>query len=133
LDGRAERTLTLAITDNPKHSIKITVPLIPPSVNHYCKHTRNGRHYVTKEAKAFKEAVYFFSRGLSVSAKRFEVTLRFFVGRNQRLDIDNAAKVPLDSLVASRIIHSDAAVDKLTIEKGRDERDPRTEITVTEL
>ena len=113
--------------------ISFTVPLVPPSVNHYVKHTRSGRHYVTKEAIAFKEATAIFARGKSISAKRYQVEIGVFLARGQRGDGDNFGKCILDSLVAAGVIHSDAAVKKLTIEKDRDWKNPRTEITVKAL
>lgn len=112
--------------------VSFTVPLVPPSVNHYVKHTRSGRHYVTKEAKAFKEAVAIFARGKSAIAKRYEVEIAIFLAKRQRGDGDNFAKCVLDSLVSAGVIHSDAAVKKVSITKDRDWKNPRTEITITE-
>ena len=110
--------------------LTITVPGTPVSVNHYVKHTRAGRHYVTNEAKAFKEAVAVLAGGRSVSAQRYEVEIALHLGKGTRIDADNAGKLPLDSLVSAGVIHSDAAVDRLVIDKFRDRENPRTVITV---
>lgn len=110
-----------------------TVPLVPPSVNHYVKHTRTGRHYVTKEAKAFKEAIVLLAPRNSQPAKRYRVVLSVFLGAGARGDVDNFGKCPLDALVSAGVIHSDAAVESLTINKFRDKENPRTEITVEAL
>lgn len=108
----------------------IVVPGIPPSVNHYVKHTRGGRHYVSKEAKLFKHAIAVMAHG-RVEAERYEVTIDLYLGHGDRGDIDNFLKVPLDGLTEAGVIHSDAAVDRLLIEKHRDRINPRTAITVT--
>ncbi|HEX3156774.1 MAG TPA: RusA family crossover junction endodeoxyribonuclease [Candidatus Angelobacter sp.] len=112
------------------NQVAFTVPLVPPSVNHYVKHTRSGRHYVTKEAKAFKAATGIFARGKHVSSSWYEVEIAIFLAKGQRGDGDNFGKCVLDSLVAAGVIHSDAAVKKVSITKDRDWENPRTEITV---
>lgn len=118
---------------SPRNTVKISVPLVPPSVNAYVRHTRSGRHYVTGEAKAFKAAVQVLSRGASVPATGYAVQLAIYLGKGQRIDVDNAAKLPLDALVAAGVIGSDAWIERLTIEKFRDWENPRTEIEVTAL
>ena len=112
--------------------LTIIVPLVPPSVNHYVKHTRNGRHYVTKEAKAFKEAIGLFSRGMLFDPvpSKYEVEIHIYLGVRQKGDTDNFAKVCLDGLTEAGFIHSDAAVTDLILRKRRDRKNPRTEITV---
>jgi crossover junction endodeoxyribonuclease RusA len=113
--------------------IAFTVPLVPPSVNHYVKHTRDGRHYVTNEAKSFKSAVRLFSRGRVVTAKKYEVEFTVYLGFKQRGDTDNFAKMVLDSLKDAGVIHSDAAVKRCIASVDRDRKNPRTEIKVKEF
>ncbi len=110
--------------------VTFTVPLVAPSVNHYVKHTRSGHHYVTNEAQAFKEAVALCERRQYVAAKEYEVEVKVFLGRKQKGDLDNFGKVCLDSLVAANVIHTDSAVTRLVMEKGRDAKNPRTEFMV---
>ena len=110
--------------------IRFTVPLVPPSVNHYVKHTRRGRHYVTCEAKAFKAAMVYCAQGKRVIAEKYGVELMIFLGANQKGDIDNYAKCALDGLKDADVIHSDAAVTCLVLFKDRDATNPRTEIKV---
>lgn len=110
--------------------ISFTVPLVPPSVNHYVKHTRKGRHYVTKEAVAFKEAVAIISRRRSIVAQQYQVFIGVYLGKGMRGDIDNYLKVALDSLVSAGVIDSDANVTALSISKSRDKENPRTEFTI---
>lgn len=110
--------------------VSFTVPLVPPSVNHYKMRTRKGVTFVSKEAKAFKEAVAIYGRGLHVEAEAYHVTTRIFLGVGQRGDVDNFLKCALDGLAAAHIIRSDAAVQKITAEKFRDRENPRTEFTI---
>lgn len=115
--------------------ITFTVPLIPPSVNHYVKHTKNGRHYVTAEATAFKNAISIFSKGKvrNPYSSGVSVEVAIYLGPGRKGDIDNFAKVCLDGLVEAGIIRSDAGVQTLIMHKDRDNANPRTEITVREL
>lgn len=113
--------------------LTISVPGTPVSVNHYVRHTRNGRHYVTKEAKDFKYFVGIVLRGRSVKAERYELEAHVYLGHNQRGDGDNFWKLIADSLVAAGAIHSDSAVDNWLLFKRRDRANPRTEITIRAL
>jgi crossover junction endodeoxyribonuclease RusA len=110
--------------------VEIIVPLLPPSVNHYVKHTRNGRHYVTKEAAAFKDAVALFSKGQQIRLEAYYIEIWFNLGKGVKLDLDNAPKLVLDGLVAAGVIHSDAAVTDLTLHKRRNWKQESTQITI---
>lgn len=111
------------------NSVSFTVPLVPPSVNTYVRHSQ-GRHYVSSKAQKFKEAVAIFSRGMAIRAEEYSATLQIFLAAGQRGDIDNFPKCVLDGLVAAGVIDSDAKITRLEVTKGRDKANPRTEITV---
>lgn len=98
---------------------QIEIPFLPPSVNSYVRHTRAGVHYKTDEALAFRDAVYYKTRGMAVKADEYEVSIVLVLGKGARLDIDNGSKLCLDSLVYAGVIHSDAAVMELHISKHR--------------
>ena len=115
------------------NSIKLVIPLLPVSVNHYVRHTRSGRHYLTKEAKAFKNAVAIIARRKKVDAQSYHVDVHLYLGHGQRGDVDNFNKLVLDALVDAGVIHSDAAVSELFTFKYRDRGNPRTEISVEGL
>jgi Holliday junction resolvase RusA-like endonuclease len=71
------------------------------------------------------------SKGIgSVEAKRHRVIIAIFLGRKQKGDIDNFAKVALDSLVRCEVLRSDATVEVLLMTKSRDKENPRTEFTI---
>lgn len=113
--------------------LSFTVPMVAPSVNHYVKHTRQGRHYVTAEALAFKKFVAIEARRRTVVAKLYQVDIKVFLGPKQKGDVDNFGKVCLDSLVDAGVITSDAKVMALSLSKDRDVTNPRTEFRVRAL
>lgn len=109
------------------------VPLLPPSVNHYVKHTRSGRHYVTREAKAFKAAIPMCCSNKQIRHKWYSIEIYVNLGKGDKIDLDNCAKVILDGLVEGGQIHSDAAVTLLRLHKKRGNiLAPSTCITVWE-
>ena len=77
---------------------QFVVPFVPPSVNHYSKHTRAGRHYVTGEATAFKESLAVFCRGQFCEGNEFSLDLLVVLGAKDRGDVDNFPKLVLDGL-----------------------------------
>lgn len=112
--------------------ISFSVPAVPPSGNAYVRHTRTGRHYVTEEAEQFKDLVLAIanSKKLVIRWKRYGVEVSIFLGKKQKGDLDNFAKVTLDSLVYAAIIDSDAKITNLRMLKARDIANPRTVISV---
>ena len=116
------------------NEVIFTVPgLTPPSGNHYVKHTGAGRHYVSGQAKAFKNAVGLFARGKSMDGKRLGLEVWIYLGHGQRGDGDNFWKVLADGLVQGRVISSDAAIEDWILHKRRDRENVRTEIRVYAL
>lgn len=107
----------------------ITVPLTPPSVNSYVRHSRGG-HYVTKEAEAFKEAIGVLCRRQRIRGKAYKVEIWIYLGRKQRGDIDNFAKLVLDGLVSADVLDTDAKIVNLHLYKRRDNAKPRTEMVI---
>ena len=93
--------------------IRITVPLKPPSVNHYWGRTAGtfGKMYVKPEGKAWKAAVAVLLRGESlleglteaqIAKARYCIEVWVFLGRRAKGDGDNMWKGILDSLTADR-------------------------------
>ncbi len=114
-------------------SLKIVVPLVPPSVNHYWKRSIHGGCYVTPEGRAYKEAVSLIAQGHSVEAKRYEIEATIYLPKGKKGDGDNFWKAIADGLVYAGVIHSDSAVDDWILHKRRDAKNPRTEIVVRGL
>lgn len=132
--------------------VKFTVPLLPPSVNHYWRVTmytgRDGFGHrgrkLTPEAKAWKEAVAIFARGQSVMPPtdrerrrcQYRVEVHVFYGPRDRGDADNFGKALLDGLTACGMIHSDTHVDFRVVphkDQRDDPRNPRTEYQIERL
>jgi len=125
--------------------LKIVVPLIPPSVNHYKvpKIIRRGRFHSliweeTPESIIFKLTLRQLARGATVSPATltdqrktaYRPRAIVYLGKGERGDGDNFWKVIGDSLTAAGVIHSDAAVIDWHMYVRRDRERPRTEITV---
>jgi crossover junction endodeoxyribonuclease RusA len=110
--------------------LRMMVPLHPPTGNHYIKHTRDGRHYVTPAAVAWYQAVAVIARGMQVRGKEHAVEYTVYQGFNHRGDVDNYAKVILDGLVKGGVLATDSSVTSLHAHKKRDKLNPRTEIYV---
>lgn len=116
-----------------QQTMRFSVPLVPPSVNHYKRPKASGKgFYVTEEAKAFKAAVACLSKG-SVEAKEYFVGVLVFFGKGQRGDVGNLEKCIGDGLQDAGIIGNDAKIKKYQIEVSRDWDEPRTEIFVCPL
>ena len=131
--------------------ISFTVPyLIPPSGNHYkrpCKYIGRGGGLhlgfkLTKETKAYYEAVALFARGQTVAPEtdaerrrvRYTVELDVYLGERQRGDGDNFLKCGIDALTRAGIIHSDANVYQSLARVHKDQREnPHTTYLVTRL
>jgi crossover junction endodeoxyribonuclease RusA len=119
--------------------LRLTIPLVPPLLNHYVRHTRNGRHYVTKDAKAYKQAVSLLLGGRHVCGQAFEVEIRVYLGKGKRGDADGFSKVVIDGVAEAGALRrfdnpetrlSDAHIMRQTCEKFRDWENPRTEVIV---
>lgn len=110
----------------------LTIPIEPPSGNHYVKHTRSGQHYKTKVAEAWYFAVSVIAGGQCVEGDAHEVTYTVFQGGNKKGDVDNYAKTILDGLTKAGVLKSDASVVSLHCHKLRDRLNPRTEIHIKE-
>ena len=121
----------------------VTVPMIPPSVNHYIQHARGG-HFTTKKAKSFQDAlgVFINQKGTWVTGETFHVWIDVTLGPKERMDVDNAAKCCLDVLAACFVMRdekgrilSDDRVTHLEVKKYTQSRDqgPLTKITVEAL
>ena len=98
--------------------ITITIPY-PPSGNHMWKHTRQGRHYLTAEAKAYydlvREAVITQGKVVNID-QPVEVTCVLYPPDNRRRDMDNAWKVISDALTKASLWQDDHLIKSLHIE-----------------
>lgn len=115
---------------------KFSVPLIPPSVNHYKKPRAGGGWFVTKDAKAFIDAVCIFSGRPKclIDSSFYEVGLTLYVEarRLKAGDIDNFFKVSFDALAQAGIIRDDRYITRCSSVKlpTENRNDERTEFVV---
>lgn len=118
--------------------LSLTIPIEPPSGNHYKAYRVIGKHaswYLTQEAKDWHGRVMWAAIGkcrmnMEVGGKAHEVTYTVYQGSGSRGDVDNYAKVILDGLVKAGVLKSDASVVAMHAYKFRDRENPRTEIKV---
>ena len=113
--------------------LSLSIPIEPPSGNHYKRPNGKGGQFITKEAKSFYQAVSVIARGETVEGDAHEVTYVVYQGFGKKGDVDNYAKCILDSLVKCGVLKSDASVVSLHAHKLRDRENPRTEIRIKSL
>lgn len=111
--------------------IWFVVPMTPVGFNHYVRHTRTGRHYVSKEAKVFKEFVWVHCGRRQMRARAYQVEATVYLDKKQKGDADGFWKLILDGLVYAGVIDTDAKVSDIILRKRRDPGAARTEIRVT--
>jgi len=123
-------------------TLEFTVPLVPPSVNHYKVRYRNGRTVVSKEAQAFKDALAIYVQDGYVTGETFSVSMSVVLAAKQKGDVDNFPKLVLDGLAAAGVFRnkkgkmvSDAHVRHMTVFVDTEGRPARgfTEIRVRTL
>jgi hypothetical protein len=113
-------------------TVVFTVPLSPPSVNHYKLPNRQGGWRLSREAQAFKDAVCVLGRQFQAPPAPYFVTLIYGFGPKAQIDVDNAAKLVLDGLEAAGLVSNDSQVVDLMQSKRRvaQEREAYTIISV---
>jgi Holliday junction resolvase RusA-like endonuclease len=119
----------------------ITVPMLPPSVNHYVEHKGLGVHVKSAAAKAWERDWPIWGRQRSIVGKRFAVTIAYRFGPRDHFDVDNLNKCVLDCVAKSGMLRdakdkalSDSHVKCLHVEifdrPEHRELGPQTEITI---
>lgn len=89
----------------------------PPTVNHYWKHTKSGKHYVTQKGKAFQFEVRRIGKQVDRLLGAVAVQVDVYLPDKRRRDIDNLLKALLDGLTASGVIEDDSLISDLRIRK----------------
>ena len=118
--------------------LRFEIPGCPPSVGHYNAYRvvspRNGKPFVqcypTPEAKAWCQTVAIVARGQQLRGQTYTVTYAVFLPTARRQDVDNFAKVLIDSLMHAGVIDDDSKVADLHGYKRIDRANPRTVIVV---
>ena len=112
------------IPSNVGRPLEFSVPLVPPSVNHYKQPNGQRGFFITREAKAFIDAACAFGKSAAPviphAGRYFEITITVFLRRAlfHREDVDNYSKVALDSISKyAGIITDDRYVTRFAIFK----------------
>jgi Holliday junction resolvase RusA-like endonuclease len=122
---------------DPVRPFRFTVPLLPPSVNHYKSPRRGGGWFRAAESIAFIDAVCVFSGKTMVTGNFYALEIWFFLGPAKRNlssnDLDNFQKVAIDALVRAGVIKTDGRILDLHLHKRfcSTDREERTEYFVT--
>lgn len=122
-------------------SITFSMPMLPPSVNHYVLHPAEGVHIKSKEAKAFERDFPLWSRGRYVTGENFSIAIKLIPGKRQKGDVDNRNKCLLDCIAKAGMLRnrkgeelSDAWVKRLLVEILEDRNQgPKTIVTIEAL
>lgn len=86
--------------------LEVVLPY-PPSVNHYWRHTRNGRHYISEAGRKFKTEALRILQQFNPFTGSVAICLDVYYPDNRNRDPDNINKGLFDSLVASGLIQDD--------------------------
>lgn len=101
----------------------------PPSANNYWRTTRNGRTYVTHEARDYKATVAHVLAGSKPLVDDVSVRINLYRPA-KRGDLDNCLKVLLDALKGFAFV-DDKQVTHLEARRHDDKANPRAELWVT--
>ena len=110
--------------------MNVILPL-PPSANRLWRYA-NGRAYVTREARAYKELCYWTAKKQGANPLDGPVILRgtVYFGRKNG-DLTNRIKILEDALEGA-CYHNDSQVVRIDLAKGYDKEQPRVELDVLE-
>ena len=100
--------------------IRLELPY-PPTINHYYGRARNGRLYIKKRGREYRECVWMRVRAstnkIDVSllplTGRLSVTLQIFPPDRRKRDIDNVQKALLDALEKAGVYKNDNQIKDL--------------------
>lgn len=120
------------------NDLRIVVPGVPPSGNHYKTYrivpAGKGRSFVqwyhTPKAKAWWELVAAAANGRSMLAMSYQVHFIVYRETLRNVDVDNYTKCIFDALTRARVITDDKNIDDFHGHRRLDRANPRTVILV---
>lgn len=102
---------------------ELSIPAIPPSVNHYTKQRRGGGKTLTERSREFKRTAYQAIAPYAPhkpSEKRIAVEVTYYPARKGDSDIDNRSKLVMDALQEARVIVDDSQIDEIHNYRGKE-------------
>lgn len=114
-------------------TIKLTLPLIPPTINKYIG--RSNIFEYQKDKKKIHEAIRLLTVGKRYNIKKCKMTITYYFKDKRRRDPSNFDKCLLDGLVEANIIVDDnyGVITEFTTKGGYDKDNPRTEIIIEKM
>lgn len=118
------------------NELEFSVPGNPLSQNRAYRRSKQGRMFMSDEARAFKEQIALIAKCArpdtwDTSTKWFEVWVTCYFD-SQRPDVDGPCKLALDAM-EHVLYENDRQVVKVTMERRVDRVAPRMEVKVREL
>lgn len=114
------REASKAPTLPDNYPIIVTVPALPPTVNHLYVTARGGRRVLTEAARAWYDlaipAIAAQARGYTVPAGPLRLSIVLYHLSRSR-DLDNALKASQDA-IAKALGFDDKRIDLLTVARG---------------
>lgn len=102
---------------------ELSIPAVPPSVNHYTKQRRGGGKTLTDASREFKRTAY-QSIGRYAphkpSEKRIALEVTIYPADKRDSDIDNRNKLILDTLEEAQFIKNDSQIDEILTRRGKE-------------
>lgn len=102
---------------------ELSIPAIPPSVNHYLKQRRGGGKTLTEASREFKRTAYQAIGRYAPykpSDRRIAVEVTYYPARKGDSDIDNRNKLVMDALVEAQFIVDDSQIDEILMKRGKE-------------
>jgi len=95
---------------------------VPPSVNHYWRSTKFGKHYVSEEGKKYRIMVHALSAKQGAWKHKGtpfnSITVILYPPDKRRRDLDNILKALLDSLQAVSLLEDDFQLNEIIVRRG---------------
>ncbi len=101
-----------------ENMVELTLPW-PPSANHYVRHTRAGKHYVTQAVKTFRLEVWNESRQRRIPLQTGPLVLHIEAHPpdKRRRDADNLVKCTADALQKAGVVSDDYQFQVVTVKR----------------
>lgn len=117
------------------HEIKETLTLPWPPTTNRCWRYVNGMTLLSREARRYRKTVrdLLLSRKTKTYLCRLSLYIKLYPPNKRKFDIDNRAKILIDSLQDARVFADDNQIDLLTLERGEPVKGGFVTVLIKEL